>query len=521
MGVSFLLLLVVGVVAVFSYNFARDIAGGEPLTSVVAESMLALVFTGVVGGAAVWLWNREWSGDDTLLVGLWAGAAMLLSAFTTSLGVVHRSLVSQTIEPFVHFSTTTVALVAVGTLYGISRVRQRQRQALSERLKEQELQEQRESFERLVENVEDYAIFRLDAEGRVRTWNRGARELKGYDADDIVGESFARFYPESAREARVPERNLAAATRDGRVEDEGWRVRKDGSRFWARVVITALDDGDGDVRGYIKVTRDLTERREYERRLEHERERLAFLNRLLRHNLLNGLNLVNARTEILEAELAEDADAQRHLQVVQDRVMDMSELIDAMRTLMDAIVSEADHDRRAVPLGEVLQEELALARDAHEAATFEVRAPPDAGETVVADELLGEVFENLFDNAVVHNDREHPEVEVWTTETTSEVTVDEETGELVFGAVDPTEHQPTRVVSFPAVTVHVRDDGPGIPPDQRAAVFDDPESTPVGSSHGFGLHLVRELVEAYGGEVTVSGAEPRGTEVSVTLLRGG
>ncbi len=131
--------------------------------------------------------------------------------------------------------------------------------------------EDREQFESLVAAVEEYAIFRLDADGRVRTWNSGAEHIKGYDADDVLGEHVSVFYTDEDREASIPERNLAAAAEEGWVESEGWRVRADGSRFWARATITAIRDDDGELDGYVKVTRDMTERREYEQRLRDEK----------------------------------------------------------------------------------------------------------------------------------------------------------------------------------------------------------------------------------------------------------
>ncbi|MFC7141449.1 PAS domain-containing protein [Halosimplex aquaticum] len=133
---------------------------------------------------------------------------------------------------------------------------------------------QRDQFESLVDAVEEYAIFRLDADGRVRTWNSGAERLKGYETGDIVGEHVSTFYTEADREAGVPEANLATAAEEGSVEDEGWRVRADGSRFWANVTMTAIRDDAGELVGYAKVTRNMTERREFERELERERDLL-------------------------------------------------------------------------------------------------------------------------------------------------------------------------------------------------------------------------------------------------------
>jgi len=134
--------------------------------------------------------------------------------------------------------------------------------------------DQRDQFRSLVDAVGEYAIFRLDADGRVRTWNSGAERLKGYAADDIVGEHFSQFYTEADRSDGVPERNLATAAEEGWVEDEGWRVRADGTRFWANVTITAIRGDDGDLEGFAKVIRDMTDRREFERDLQRERDLL-------------------------------------------------------------------------------------------------------------------------------------------------------------------------------------------------------------------------------------------------------
>jgi PAS domain S-box-containing protein len=134
-----------------------------------------------------------------------------------------------------------------------------------------------ERFRLLVESVEDYAIFMLDLDGRVASWNPGARRIKGYWADEIVGQHFSRFYTKEEQRAKKPERELEQALEKGRIADEGWRVRKDGSRFWASVVITTMRDQQGKPVGFAKVTRDMTERKEAEEKLRSDEEQFRLL----------------------------------------------------------------------------------------------------------------------------------------------------------------------------------------------------------------------------------------------------
>jgi PAS domain S-box-containing protein len=137
--------------------------------------------------------------------------------------------------------------------------------------------EEEQRLGRLLQAVTDYAIFLLDKEGRVLTWNTGAQRIKGYTQGEIIGEHFSRFYPAQDVDDGKPERALRAAAEDGHYEEEGWRGRKDGSRFWAEVVITPLWDDAGGVVGFAKVTRDLggQQRAEDQLRLIAERERIA------------------------------------------------------------------------------------------------------------------------------------------------------------------------------------------------------------------------------------------------------
>jgi PAS domain S-box-containing protein len=149
-----------------------------------------------------------------------------------------------------------------------------------------------ERFRLFVESVKDYAIFMLDPDGYIVSWNAGAQRIKGYTEEEIIGRHFSVFYSAEARLKRHPDYELRVASEAGRYEEEGWRLRKDGSRFWANVVITALYDEDGTIRGFGKVTRDMTERRETEERLREARVELARREVSERHAITINDNIV-------------------------------------------------------------------------------------------------------------------------------------------------------------------------------------------------------------------------------------
>lgn len=200
---------------------------------------------------------------------------------------------------------------------------------------ETRLRQSDEVFRLLVESVKDYAIFLLDEDGRVATWNQGAERIKGYKADDIIGQHFSVFYPNEARESRWPDRELQIAAKEGRFVDEGLRVRKDGSTFWAYVVITALRDEQGVLRGFSKVTRDLTERRALEertRQLNKElRSRVTELLDSQRQVELRTLELQKLSTELLHVQ---DEERRRLARTLHD---DLGQELVAVKMEIDAL----------------------------------------------------------------------------------------------------------------------------------------------------------------------------------------
>jgi len=180
---------------------------------------------------------------------------------------------------------------------------------------EEALRRSEEQFRLLVQGVSDYAIYFLTPEGNVSSWNQGAQRIKGYSPDEIIGKHFSRFYTEEDRAAGGPEAALETVRREGRFEKEGWRVRKDGTRFYASVVIDAIRDAQGKLIGFAKITRDITERRESQMNLERTREVLAQSQKMeaigqltggIAHDFNNLLMAVLGSLELMRKRLPND-----------------------------------------------------------------------------------------------------------------------------------------------------------------------------------------------------------------------
>ncbi|MFI7689440.1 PAS domain S-box protein [Nonomuraea sp. NPDC049655] len=227
------------------------------------------------------------------------------------------------------------------------------------RLAEQAMRDSEERFRLLVQNVVDYAIFMLDAQGRIVSWNAGAERIKGYRAEEIIGRHFSVFYPPEDVAAGKPAMELEVAVADGRWEEEGWRVRKDGTRFWASVVITALHDDRGELRGFGKVTRDLTERRNVARALDERGMLLA--------------HLVRAQ-EVERRRIAYD--------VHDDTIQSMVAVGMRLRAMESALAGERAAEVRGI--GEAVEAAVARLRD----LTFELR-PPALDEEGLVEGLAG------------------------------------------------------------------------------------------------------------------------------------
>jgi len=202
---------------------------------------------------------------------------------------------------------------------------------------ERALRESEERFRLVVQGVQEYGLFQLDSSGNVVSWNAGAARLMGYRAEEIIGKHFSVFYPKEEVLHCKPEHNLAEAARAGQTEEEGWRLRKDGSRFWANVLMTALRDAQGSLRGYAKLTRDMTERREREEALTRAKE-------LLELRVEQRAVVLNRVNDELRVEIAERKHAEEQFKETLDQLRALAARLQSVREEERASIAREIHD---------------------------------------------------------------------------------------------------------------------------------------------------------------------------------
>lgn len=269
----------------------------------------------------------------------------------------------------------------------------------------------------LVNTIQEYAIFLLDPEGRVATWNPGAQKLKGYKADEIIGRHFSTFYPEKDVVAGKPEWELEVCNTVGHVEDEGWRVKKDGSQFWANVVITALRDDDNRIVGYAKVTRDLTERKKHEdqlrvanAKLKKQSAALQALNKskdefvsLASHQLRTPASGVKQFLGlILEGYAGEVTDTQRDfLQRAYESNDRQIELVNDLLRVAQVDAGKIILNKVNTSLNDLVKDVVNEQHDKFKQRSQQVRlmTPRDAVIAHIDESRFRMVLENLIDNA--------------------------------------------------------------------------------------------------------------------------
>jgi PAS domain S-box-containing protein len=366
-----------------------------------------------------------------------------------------------------------------------------------------------ERYRLLVESVKDYAIVLIDPQGRVVSWNIGAARIKGYRAEEIIGRHYSCFYPHEERSSGKAEEELRTAATEGRFEYEGWRVRKDGSRFWAHVILTALHDSTGQLVGFAKVTRDLTERVRAEQqarelaaaqaaRAEAEaasRRKDQFLS-MLAHELRNPLSPIATGLEVLRQG---GTDAATHGQVVamMDRQLrHLRRLVDDLLDVARFLRGKVELRRRLVDLGQLARTTTEDRRPAFEQSGLTLTAAvPETPVWVLADEArLIQVVSNLLDNAQKFTERGGR----------AEVSVQRDT-------------------TAAEAVLAVRDTGVGVAAEDLTNLFTafaqaDRSLDRTRGGLGLGLAVVKGLIEQHGGTVRADSAGPgRGSTFTVRL----
>ena len=428
-----------------------------------------------------------------------------------------------------------------------------------------------ELYRLLVASVRDYAIFALDARGHVLTWNAGAAHLKGYQAHEIIGRHFSTFYPPDDIAAGKPEMELVVASRDGRFEDEGWRLRQDGSRFWANVIVTALRDESGGVVGFAKVTRDLTERRAaQEQAIRLAAESAARATAEVRSHELDVLNQT-LQEQAIELE-AQTEEAKALAEELEETNQELEEALDAAKTAHSAAerASRAKSDFLAVmshelrtPLNAIGGHTQILEMGLHgpitdgqrealerigraqrhllglinnvlnltriETGRVEYRIRPVQVSSVVAD--LASLVQPQFTARQISLVSRMPESEG------ADVYVAADREKLIQILTNllgnaakftpPHGEVEMRLVEGPSsdmAVIEVRDSGPGIPPDKLELVFEpfvqlERSLTTPSEGAGLGLAISRDLARGMGGDLRANSEDGQGATLVLSLPR--
>jgi PAS domain S-box-containing protein len=388
-----------------------------------------------------------------------------------------------------------------GKLVGFAKVT---RDLTERRAAEEELRRSEERFRLLVQSVTDYAIYMLDPDGRVSSWNAGAQRFKGYAADEILGEHFSRFYSEEDREAGIPRIALETARREGRFEAEGWRIRKDGSRFWASIIIDPIRNESGELIGYAKVTRDLTEKRAIEEQLRQSQkmEAVGQLTGGLAHDFNNLLTGISGSLEMMQVRMAQGRTAEfdRYFMAAQGAVKRAAALthrllafsrrqtLDPKPTSINRLLSDLEElVRRTVGLG----------------VEVEVVGASGLWSTLVDPNQL----ENAILNLCINARDAMPNGGRLTIETANKW-IDERAArqhDLPVGQY---------------VSVCVTDTGTGMTPEVAGKAFDPFFTTkPLGEGTGLGLSMVYGFARQSGGQIRIYSEVGQGTTMCLYLPR--
>ncbi|MFK3736625.1 hybrid sensor histidine kinase/response regulator [Massilia sp. TN1-12] len=367
---------------------------------------------------------------------------------------------------------------------------------------EDALRESEQRFRLLVQGVIDYAIYMLSPEGTVTNWNQGAERIKGYAQHEIVGQHFSRFYTDADREGGLPQRALRTAAETGRFEAEGWRMRKDGSRFWAHVVIDAIRDDSGELLGFAKITRDLTEKKKADEALAaadaalYQAQKMESIGQLtggIAHDFNNLLSVLSSGLEVLALRGDSDARTVESMRRAVDRGARLTQQLLAFAR-RQPLQAETRNLNRIIGSFEPV-----LRRAVNAGIDFTIELDRKAASAVIDSAL----FESALLNLVV-NARDAMPQGGRLTISTANATL----GPGAAGALAPGEY----------VRVSVADTGSGMAPEVAARAFEPFFTTKeVGKGTGLGLSQVYGFIRQSDGDVVIDTRVGEGTTISIYL----